>query len=126
MRRLIPALALALGLFALPSIARAENTTYTPCVLTTTAPVVCFAHAGRVPQIFNNSVTSQTANVYCYDNATAASGTVVFSMAPLGPSQVVQWADPGLSFLFGLTCQADAAATGAGITVDFVPVIRGY
>lgn len=69
---------------------------------------------GVLGRIINSNTTAQTATFSCYDNATAASGTVLWA-GILTASQVV---DLEMSATNGITCNASAATvSGNGINV---------
>lgn len=90
-----------------------------PCTLTTSTPTIC--NTGQAGKIFygvvNDSLTSQSVSVLCYDNAQQASGTVVASIAALGPTQIITWPAGGRRLNFGLTCVASGTPGGSGIDI---------
>ncbi len=94
---------------------------YKICKVTTTTATICTGLNGIPAQFIlgfvNNSASSQSATLTCYDNATAASGYIVETVAPLGATQVINMVLPGLPLTNGLTCQASAAITGDSIEV---------
>lgn len=118
-------MAMALGSFA-SSCAPASAATYTPCLLTGTTAKVCRIGGGFVVQALSLSTTAQTANVKCYDSATGSvAGTPIVIVQALAGTNPVLYKDPGEAFFTGLTCKADAAATGTGIEIDFAIGVSG-
>lgn len=97
---------------AWPIKIRADVPPVVPCSLTTTTATVCKTGPGVLYGVFNNSTGAQTGTVLCYDNATAASGTVVMSSAALGQSQSFVLPAPRI-FTNGLTCISSASVTGS-------------
>lgn len=78
---------------------------FTYSVTTTTVAVTLKTGAGTFSEIHNLATASQTAGMTCawYDSLTA-SGTPLYQVGPLGPSQVVTFAGgQGIHFLTGLT-----------------------
>lgn len=89
------------------------------CLLTDSTAVTCKGSAGQIVGVVNNSLSSQTATVTCYDNASAASGTVAWNVGPLGVSQQIIFPAPGRPTSNGITCKATATPTGGNIEVQY-------
>jgi hypothetical protein len=71
---------------------------------------------GILGRVINTNTSAQTATFTCYDNASAASGTVLYA-AVLAASQVVDVEVPATN---GVTCVSSAAIlSGNGINVTY-------
>lgn len=110
-------IAFAIALAFLPDVAYAQAPAITPCTVASASATVCFRGPGVFFGFVNNSITAQTATMICYDNVSAASGTVIASTAALAASATSQASPGGKVFVNGLTCLASGATTGAGIDV---------
>lgn len=81
-----------------------------------TALLVIKASAGRLDRIANLNTAAQTVTFSCYDNATTASGNLIFNQV-LTAGQVVDMSWPVTA---GITCISSAATlAGAGINVSY-------
>ena len=67
--------------------------------------------------IENASSSAQTATYTFYDNASAASGQVVFIAATPGAGQVIIFGGNGIALTNGCVCSASGVAVGAGLRV---------
>lgn len=85
---------------------------------TCNAPAVCVLKnsAGVFGGITNESTSAQpSGNCVWYDNASAASGTVLYIETNIGAGQIVTMPYPGVAFVNGLTMQCAASLTGSGL-----------
>jgi hypothetical protein len=93
-------------------------TTY-DTIVTTTAATPC--SAAGTPASFlvaiENAAAAQTATYTFYDNASAASGQIVFTAVTPGAGQVIIFGGNGIALANGCTVSASLAAVGAGIRV---------
>lgn len=65
----------------------------------------------------NLSFVDQTINLTAYDNASAASGTIVSEQVNIGASQIITFPPPGIPLANGCTVALTGAPSGAGIMV---------
>lgn len=88
----------------------------TSCV----SPAVCVigSPARTLAAIINLSTSAQSAgNCTVYDNASAASGQVVYIENGIGPGQIITFSTNGLKLTNGLVLQCAVAPTGSGLLV---------
>lgn len=123
MRKHLAGLALAFAAILSPLAAQAElsgneyphTAPYKNYTGGTTGTLVIAAQPLELVAIVNANAAAQTVTFTCYDNASAASGLVLWS-GILGASQIVTF--PGVQSINGITCSTSGATVaGAGILV---------
>ncbi len=91
---------------------------YVTCLVTTNTATICHGDTAGITKVrnvlavFNDSAAAQTATGTCYDNNTAASGTVVFNVPALSAWQFLTLPPPGKPVYNGFTCLFTAAPSG--------------
>lgn len=87
---------------------------YKTCSIVDATVTICKNNgAAHILGFYNDTLSAQTVTVTCYDNISAASGTIVLSIGqPLGISQSSWFNEPGKKTTVGLTCQASGALAG--------------
>jgi hypothetical protein len=109
-------LVLAFGLLLLPVGASADPGFIKYTAVNTTAAVVALNHPGLFYGVI--AIAAQTTTVTCYDNASAASGQVIYTAAPSpSGSMASQGLTNAFSVLNGVTCQIATSIVSPGYLI---------
>lgn len=98
----------------------ALNTPILPTAVTTANATHCAQPHGEsvvLIGVVNLAAVAQTVTVTLYDNPSAASGTIVATIAGLGASQILTFPGAGRHLLTGLYAHADGVPVSPGIEI---------